>query len=79
MLGVALWAFRRVLEHDGSFAFPAYYDSNICKANSSSAALNKWVKKALGDGYVAHGFRHSLYARLRAVECQSDVADAIGD
>lgn len=52
-VGAAVWAFRRILEHD----FPAYCDGNICKANSSSAALNKWLKKALGDGYVAHGLR----------------------
>jgi hypothetical protein len=57
IVGAAVWAFRRILEHD----FPAYCDGNICKANSSSAALNKCLKKALGDGYVAHGLRFRAF------------------
>ena len=78
LVGAALWASRRLLEHDSSYAFPSYCDGKICKANSASAALNKWIKKAIGDGYVVHGMRHSLRDRLRAVECPSDVVDAIG-
>ena len=78
LVGAALWASKRLLEHDSSYAFPSYCDGNICKANSASAALNKWIKKAIGDGYVVHGLRHSLRDRLRAVECPSDVVDAIG-
>jgi integrase len=60
------------------YAFPSYCDGNICKANSASAALNKWMKGVIGNGYVVHGLRHSLRDRLRAVECPSDVVDAIG-
>ena len=30
------------------------------------------------DGCVIHSFRHSLRDRLRAVECPSDIVDAIG-
>jgi len=30
------------------------------------------------DGCVIHSFRHSLGDRLRAVECLSDIVDAIG-
>jgi hypothetical protein len=30
------------------------------------------------DNYVMHSFRHSLRDRLRAVECPSDIVDAIG-
>jgi len=48
------------------------------QANSASAALNKWMKSTIGNGYVVHGLRHSLRDRLRAVECPSDIIDAIG-
>jgi integrase len=49
-----------------------------CNANSASAALNKWLKPRLPEGCVIHSFRHSLRDRLRAVECPSDIVDAIG-
>jgi integrase len=42
------------------------------------AALNKWLKPRLPEGCVIHSFRHSLRDRLRAVECPSDIVDAIG-
>ena len=50
----------------------------MCNANSASAALNKWMKANIGKGYVVHGLRHNLRDRLRAVECPSDIIDAIG-
>ena len=59
-------------------AFPRYCDGQICNANSASAALNKWLKKVISDYVVVHGLRHSLRDRLRAVECPSDIIDAIG-
>jgi len=40
--------------------------------------LNKWMKKVIGDDFIVHGLRHSLRDRLRAVECPSDIIDAIG-
>ena len=45
---------------------------------SASAALNKWLKTKIGQGYTIHSFRHSMRDRLRAVECPSDVIDQIG-
>ena len=30
------------------------------------------------EGYVIRSFRHSIRDRLRAVECPSDIIDAIG-
>ena len=78
LIGVALWAAKRIQQHDSSYAFPRYCDGKICNANSASAALNKWMKSTIGNGYVVHGLRHSLRDRLRAVECPSDIIDAIG-
>ena len=49
--------------------FPRYCNNRGCKANPASAALNKWMKHGIGDGYVVHGLRHSRRDRLRAVEC----------
>ena len=36
------------------------------------------IVATIGNGNVVHGLRHSLRDRLRAVECPSDVIDAIG-
>jgi len=78
LVGASLWAAKRIKEHDGIYAFPRYCDGKICNANSASAALNKWMKSVIGSEYVIHGLRHSMRDRLRAVECPSDIIDAIG-
>ena len=78
LIGVSLWAARRIQQRDSSYAFPRYCDGNTCNANSASAALNIWMKKVIGDDFIVHGLRHSLRDRLRAVECPSDIIDAIG-
>ena len=36
------------------------------------------MKPRLKDDAVVHSFRHSMRDRLRAVECPSDIIDAIG-
>jgi integrase len=80
LVGSAKWAAERILaQPDGSeFAFPNYNDGQRTSANSASAALNKWLKGNIGEGYTMHSFRHSMRDRLRAVECPSDVTDQIG-
>ena len=60
------------------FAFPKYNNGERTSANSASAALNKWLKGKIGEGYTMHSFRHSMRDRLRAVECPSDLIDQIG-
>ena len=76
----ALWASRRLIEtnNDSIFAFPRYCSEIGCKANSASGGLNKWLHQYVLDNCVIHSFRHSLRDRLRAVECPSDIVDAIG-
>ena len=76
----ALWASKRLLEanNDSIFAFPRYSDETGCKANSASGGLNKWLHQYVPENCVIHSFRHSLRDRLRAVECPSDIVDAIG-
>ena len=80
LVGAALWASKRTLEanNDSIFAFPRYCDETGCKANSASGGLNKWLHQYVPDNCVIHSFRHSLRDRLRAVECPSDIVDAIG-
>jgi len=80
LVGSAKWAAERILaQPDGSeFAFPNYNDGKRTNANSASAALNKWLKTTIGQGYTIHSFRHSMRDRLRAVECPGDVIDQIG-
>ena len=80
LVGSAKWAAERILaEHTNSqFAFPKYNNGQRTNANSASAALNKWLKGKIGEGYTMHSFRHSMRDRLRAVECPSDIIDQIG-
>ena len=78
LIGLSLWAARRIHRNDSSYAFPRYCDGKICNANSASAALNKWMKPRLKGDAVVHSFRHSMRDRLRAVECPSDIIDQIG-
>ena len=77
-VGASIWAARRLQEHDSSYAFPRYCDGKTCNANSASAAYNKWLKPRVPENCVIRSFRHSMRDRLRAVECPSDIIDAIG-
>ena len=78
LVGASLWAAKETKAQRKEFAFPKYCNKQKCNANSASAALNKWLKPRLSEGSVIHSFRHSLRERLRAVECPSDIVDAIG-
>ena len=78
LVGFSLWAARQISHVGSDFAFPKYCGANECNANSASAALNKWLKPRVPDACVVHSFRHSIRDRLRAVECPTDIIDAIG-
>ena len=80
LVGKALWAASRAIEgaSGSSFLFPRYNRASSSNANSASAAINKWLKPRVPDNCVIHSFRHSMRDRLRAVECPSDIIDAIG-
>ena len=80
LVGEALWAASRAIEgaSGSNFLFPRYNRGSTSNANSASAAINKWLKPRVPEGCVIHSFRHSLRDRLRAVECSSDIFDAIG-
>jgi integrase len=78
LIGSSLWAAKKIAGANGTFAFPRYIKGDEVKANSASAAINKWLKPRVPAGCVIHSFRHSLRDRLRSVECPSDVVDAIG-
>ena len=78
LIGVSLWAAKRLQQHDSGYAFPRYCDGKICNANSASAALNKWLKPRVNGHAVVHSLRHSMRDRLGAVECPSDIIDQIG-
>ena len=78
LIGASLWAAKRVLEAGNTYAFPRYTNETKCNANSASNGLNKWLKPRIPNDCVIHSFRHSLRDRLRAVQCPSDIVDAIG-
>ena len=80
MVREALWAVSRAIEgvSGSSFSFCRYNRGSTSNANPASAAINKWLKLKVPEGCVTHLFRHSLRGRPRAVECPSDIIDAIG-
>jgi len=80
LVGSSKWAAERILAQstESRFAFPNYKDGQRTNANSASAALNKWLKSKIGQGYTIHSFRPSMFDRLRAVECPSEIIDQIG-
>ncbi|MDB3963482.1 site-specific integrase, partial [Paracoccaceae bacterium] len=80
LVGSSKWAAERILAQstESRFAFPNYNDGKRTNANSASAALNKWLKPKIGQGYTIHSFRHSMRDRLRAIECPSEIIDQIG-
>ncbi len=80
LVGAALWAAERIVESgmESKLAFPRYCNEFGCNANSASNGLNKWLHQHVSGKFVLHSFRHSLRDRLRAVECPSDIVDAIG-
>ena len=78
LVGASLWAAEKIKAQGTEFAFSKYCNTQKCNANSASAALNKWLKPRLPERCVIHSFRHSLRDRLRAVECPTDIVDAIG-
>ena len=80
LVGASLWAAERAVEASQHYPYllPRYCNDKGCKANSASAALNKWLKQTIGDVYVMQSFRHSMRDRLRAVSCPSEMIDQIG-
>ena len=77
---IAKKAAERIVENgvESKFAFPQYCNEVVCNANSSSNGLNKWLRQTMPKRVVIHSFRNSLRDRLRAVECPTEIVDAIG-
>jgi len=78
LVGVSLWAAKRIKAMSNSYCFPRYVDGVKCNSNSASAALNKWLKTATKQDVVMHGLRHTFRDRLRAVEAPLDMVDQLG-
>ena len=80
LLPMALEAIEKQLsDHTGDFVFPSYASKTEVKADSASAALNKWAKTIVNEpNRTMHSFRHALRDQLRAVNCPDAVSKAIG-
>ena len=79
LVGASIWAARQAyIASNSPFMFPRYCNEQVCKTNSASGGLNKWLHEYVPVGCVVHSFRHSIRDRLRAIECPSDIVDAIG-
>jgi len=79
LVGASLWAAKQIVLHNNAkYAFPKYTNDQLCKTNSASAALNKWLNPRAPDGCVIHSFRHSMRDRLREANCPTEMIDQIG-
>ena len=79
LVGASLWAAKQIIHYNNAkYAFPKYTNNQLCKTNSASAALNKWLNPRVPDGCVIHSFRHSMRDRLREVNCPTEMIDQIG-
>jgi len=79
LVGASLWAAKQALATStGEYIFPRYTNSNKCNSNSASAAINKWLKKLIGQDYVIHGFRHGYRDRLRNINTPTEMIDQLG-
>ena len=79
LVGEALWAVQRATAvSDTGHLFPSYCDGETTKANSASAALNKWLKAHVSKDIVVHSLGHAMRDRLRSVECPAEISDKIG-
>jgi integrase len=79
LVGASLWAAERVHKSAAKgqrFAFPRYTDETECRATAASAALVSWVRRIPIDR-VLHELRHTMKDRLRAVQCQKSIFDAV--
>ena len=78
LLPQALNALNRQM-HAGQteYMFPAYANEITTKADSASAALNKWAKTIV-PVKTMHSFRHTLRDQLRAVMCPESVSKELG-
>lgn len=80
LVGDALWGARRVVESAAQaqrHAFPRYIKDGVPSADSASAALNKWMKRA-GIPKTTHELRHTMADRLRNSGAPKDIQEAIG-
>ena len=78
LVGMSLWAARRIKSVATEYCFPRYVDGTKCNSNSASAALNKWLKTSTNQDVVVHGLRHTFRDRLRDVDASSDMIDQLG-
>lgn len=53
-------------------------DGISTNANSSNAALNKWMETFLPKKWLVNGMRHAFGDRLREVDALMDMFDQLG-
>ncbi|MBK6869493.1 MAG: tyrosine-type recombinase/integrase [Burkholderiales bacterium] len=82
LVGAALWGAQRVVETAPAgrvHAFPRYAREGVRNGDNASGALNAWMR-APGRGFTGktvHELRHTMKDRLRNVQCQQPIYDAI--
>lgn len=80
LIGNALWAATRVTESASKGqiqAFPRYTNGKTCNGTGASNALNDWIRSR-GIDNTTHSFRHSMRDRLRNVNANKEIQDAVG-
>ena len=68
------------LRGQSEYLFPRYTSADKCKADTVSAALNKWIRSKLSEGekvLTMHSLRHGMRDLLREVRCHSAVVNQL--
>jgi integrase len=81
LVGMALQALDDLLQmtKGSEFLFPRYATSEMVKADTASASLNKWLRRVTGNPDVSsHCFRHTLEDLMREANVPKPIQTAIG-
>lgn len=80
-MGMAFQALDDLLQmtKGSEFLFPRYATSEMVKADTASASLNKWLRRVTGNPDVSsHCFRHTLEDMMREANVPKPIQTAIG-
>ena len=80
LVGLSLWAAKRVLETNESsnHCFPRYSNDDASKPDAASGNFSVWLKANIAEGATIHGLRHGFRDRLRDAKVPTEAIDQMG-
>ena len=80
LVGISLWAARRVLasENTSKHCFPRYSNDEQVRAEAASGNFSIWFKANISTDATVHGLRHGFRDRLRDQKVPTEAIDQMG-